>query len=156
MASYLAPQPTTRARDPGDALAGVAFFSRFSEEQRRRALAAARRVQFKAGEVIYRVGEPSHAFYVLTEGSIHFSFAVGGRLAPAQVIGPGDVFGWAALVEPGLPRNGLATAVTDCSALVLDGVDLLAMAESDPSFGYALMRALNKIITGTLWAFVAG
>ena len=30
------------------------------------------------------------------------------------------------------------------------------MAESDHSFGYALMRALNKIITGTLWAFAAG
>lgn len=156
MASHLAPRLAERYRDPGDAFAGVGFFSGFSDEQRRRASAAARLVRFSAGEVIYRVGEPSHAFYVLMEGSIHFSFAVGGRLAPAQVIGPGEVFGWAALVEPGLPRNGSATALSDCTALVLEGVDLLAMAESDHSFGYALMRALNKIITGTLWAFVAG
>jgi toluene monooxygenase system ferredoxin subunit len=148
--------PATTGRDTADMLGGVAFFSGFTAEQRRRMAASARLVKLRAGQQIYRVGEPSHVFYLLVEGSVFFSFAVGQRQAPAQVIGRGDVFGWAALVEAGTPRNGSAAAMTDCTALAFDGAELLAMADADHSFGYALMRALNKIITGTLWAFVAG
>jgi toluene monooxygenase system ferredoxin subunit len=148
--------PATTGRDTAEMLGGVAFFSGFAEGQRRRMAASARLVKLRAGQQIYRVGEPSHVFYLLVEGSVFFSFAVGQRQAPAQVIGRGEVFGWAALVEAGTPRNGSAAAMTDCTALAFDGADLLALADADHSFGYALMRALNKIITGTLWAFVAG
>ena len=148
--------PATAGRDVAGQLAGVAFFSGFTDEQRRRLAAGARQVSFKAGQPIYQVGEPSYVFYVLVEGSVFFSFAVGARQAPAQVIGRGEVFGWAALVEAGTPRNGSAAAMTDCTAFAFDGADLLALADADHSFGYALMRALNKIITGTLWAFVSG
>lgn len=148
--------PASTERDAESLLAGVAFFSGFSDEQRRRIASSCRQVRFRAGQEIYRVGEPSYVFYVLVEGSVFFSFAVGQRQAPAQVIGRGEVFGWAALVEAATPRNGSATAMTDCSALAFDGADLLALADADHSLGYALMRALNKIITGTLWAFVAG
>jgi toluene monooxygenase system ferredoxin subunit len=148
--------PATTGRDTAEMLGGVAFFSGFTAEQRRRMASSARLVKLRAGQQIYRVGEPSHVFYLLVEGSVFFSFAVGQRQAPAQVIGRGEVFGWAALVEAGTPRNGSAAAMTDCTALAFDGAELLAMADADHSFGYALMRALNKIITGTLWAFVAG
>lgn len=148
--------PVSAGRDAQSLLAGVAFFSGFSDEQRRRIASSSRLVKFRAGHEIYRVGEPSYVFYVLVEGSVFFSFAVGQRQAPAQVIGRGEVFGWAALVEAGTPRNGSAAAMTDCTALAFDGADLLALADADHSLGYALMRALNKIITGTLWAFVAG
>jgi CRP-like cAMP-binding protein len=152
----LSAAPATTGRDVTELLGGVAFFSGFTAEQRRRMAASARLVKLRAGQQIYRVGEPSHVFYLLVEGSVFFSFAVGQRQAPAQVIGRGEVFGWAALVEAGTPRNGSAAAMTDCTALAFDGAELLALADADHSFGYALMRALNKIITGTLWAFVAG
>ncbi len=148
--------PAATGHDAESILAGVAFFSRFTQEQRRRIASSARQVKFRAGQQIYQVGEPSYVFYVLVDGSVFFSFAVGQRQAPAQVIGRGEVFGWAALVEAGTPRNGSAAAMTDCTALAFDGGELLAMADADHTLGYALMRALNKIITGTLWAFVAG
>jgi toluene monooxygenase system ferredoxin subunit len=148
--------PASTERDADSLLAGVAFFSRFTDEQRRRIATSARIVKFRAGQQVYQVGEPSYVFYALVDGSVFFSFAVGRRQAPAQVIGRGEVFGWAALVEAGTPRNGSAAAMTDCTALAFDGGELLAMADADHSLGYALMRALNKIITGTLWAFVAG
>lgn len=152
----MVPSATATESDAAELLAGVAFFSGFTPEQRRRMAARSREVRFRAGQAIYQVGEPSYVFYVLLDGSVFFSFAVGQRQAPAQVIGGGEVFGWAALVEAGTPRNGSAKAMTDCKALAFDGADLLAMADADHSLGYALMRALNKIITGTLWAFVAG
>jgi CRP-like cAMP-binding protein len=82
---------------------------------------------------------------------------VGQRQATAgQVIGRGEVFGWAALTEPGLARKGTAVVMAACTALEIDGAAMIAMADADHSFGYALMRAVNKLITGTLTAFVAG
>ncbi len=138
-------------------LAKAAFFSRFSEEQRARIAAIATPVYLPVGKQIYGVGESAHTFYVLLEGSILFSLAVGARQANAgQVIGHGEVFGWGALVESGQKRIANAIAMSSCTALAIDGDALIALADADHGLGYVLMRSLNTIITGTLAAFVAG
>ena len=86
-----------------------------------------------------------------------FSLAVGNRQASAgQIIGHGEVFGWGALVESRQKRIASATATSACKALAIDGGQLIALADADHSLGYALMRSLNAIITGTLTAFAAG
>lgn len=140
-----------------DFLARAGFFSRFTPEQRARVASISKLVQLPVGRQVYQIGDPAYTAYVLVEGTILFSLSVGHRQATAgQVIGHGEVFGWAALVEPGQPRNGTAIAMSACTALAVDGAALTAMAEADHSLGYVLMRAVNKIITGTLTAFVAG
>lgn len=138
-------------------IAKASFFSRFSDEQRARITAIAKPVFLPLGKQVYAVGEPARTFYVLLEGTILFSLAVGNREASAgQIIGNGEVFGWGALVESGQKRIANATATSGCTALAIDGAELIALADADHSLGYALMRALNKIITGTLTAFAAG
>ena len=71
--------PASTDRDAADILGDVAFFSGFSDEQRRRIASNCRQVKFRAGQQIYQVGEPSYVFYVLVDGSVFFSFAVGQR-----------------------------------------------------------------------------
>ena len=71
--------PASTDRDVATLLTGVTFFSGFSDEQRRRMASNCRPVKFRAGQQIYQVGEPSYVFYVLVEGSVFFSFAVGQR-----------------------------------------------------------------------------
>ena len=138
-------------------LARASFFSRFSDAQRARILAIAKPVFLPIGKQVYGVGEPARTFYVLVEGKVLFSLAVGNRQASAgQIIGRGDVFGWGALVESGQKRIATAIATSACTALAIDGDELIALSEADHSLGYVLMRSLNKIITGTLTAFVAG
>jgi toluene monooxygenase system ferredoxin subunit len=138
-------------------LSRVGFFDGFSDEQRARIASVSNLVHFRMGEQVYEIRDPANIFYVLVDGTILFSLAVGQRQATAgQVIGHGEVFGWAALVAPGQPRKGSASAMSACTALAIDGAALVAMADADHSFGYLLMRAVNKIITGTLTAFVAG
>lgn len=138
-------------------LARSSFFSHFSDEQRVRILAIAKPVLFPGGTQVYGVGERARTFYVLLEGNILFSLAVGNRQAIAgQIIGNGEVFGWGALVEKGHRRLANAIATSACTALAIDGDELIALADADHSLGYALMRAVNTIITGTLTAFVAG
>lgn len=138
-------------------LGRVGFFAEFDDRQRARIATASNLVRLEKGQQVYEIGDPANIFYVLVEGTILFSLALGQRQAAAgQVIGHGEVFGWAALVEPGQPRIASATALAACSALAIDGAALVAMADADHSFGYMLMRAVNKIITGTLNSFVAG
>ena len=138
-------------------LARSSFFSRFSDQQRAHILAIAKPVFLPIGKQVYAVGEPARTFYILLEGTILFSLAVGNRQASAgQIIGNGEVFGWGALVESGHKRIANAIATSSCSALAIDGDELVALADADHSLGYALMRSINQIITGTLTAFVAG
>ncbi len=138
-------------------LAQTSFFSRFSNEQRARIISIAKPVSLPIGKQVYGVGEPARTFYVLIDGTILFSLAVGNRQANAgQIIGSGDVFGWGALVETGHKRIASAIATSSCNALAINGDELIALADADHSLGYALMRSINKIITGTLTAFVAG
>jgi CRP-like cAMP-binding protein len=138
-------------------LARSSFFSRFTAEQRARIIAITKPVFLPQGRQVYTVGEPARTFYVLLDGTILFSLAVGNRQASAgQIIGNGEVFGWGALVESGQKRIANAVATSPCTALAIDGDELIALADADHSLGYALMRTLNTIITGTLTAFAAG
>lgn len=138
-------------------LARSVFFSRFTDMQRARIISIAKPAFFPAGRQVYAVGEPAYTFYILLDGTILFSLAVGNRQANAgQIIGNGEVFGWGALVETGQKRIANAIATSPCSALAIDGAELIALADADHSLGYALMRTLNTIITGTLTAFAAG
>lgn len=138
-------------------LARAGFFSRFSPQQRARIAAIAKPIFLPAGKQVYGVGEPARTFYVLLDGTILFSIAVGNRQASAgQIIGHGEVFGWGSLVESGQKRIANAIATSSCTALAIDGAELIALADADHSLGYTLMRSLNTIITGTLTAFAAG
>lgn len=138
-------------------LSRAGFFARFSDAQRARIASIARPVVLPAGKQVYSVGEPANTFYVLIEGTILFSLAVGNRQASAgQIIGHGEVFGWGALIESRQKRIAGATATSQCKALAIDGDQLIALADADHSLGYTLMRSLNTIITGTLTAFAAG
>lgn len=143
--------------DVAELLARSSFFARFTDVQRARVLSIAKVVTLPIGKQVYGVGEPARTFYILLEGTILFSLAVGNRQASAgQIIGNGEVFGWAALVEPGQKRIASAMPTSPCSALAIDGEQLIALADADHSLGYVLMRSLNTLITGTLTAFVAG
>jgi CRP-like cAMP-binding protein len=149
--------PVLAENDIETMLARSSFFSRFSAEQRARIIAIAKRVFLPQGRQVYTVGEPARTFYVLLDGTILFSLAVGNRQASAgQIIGNGEVFGWGALIESGQKRIANAVATSPCTALAIDGDELIALADADHSLGYALMRTLNTIITGTLTAFAAG
>ncbi len=138
-------------------LADVGFFAEFNDAQRAQIAGVSKLVHLPMGQQVYEIGDPANIFYVLVEGTILFSLLVGQRQATAgQVIDRGEVFGWAAVTEPGQPRKGTAVAMSTCRALAIDGASVIAMANADHSFGYILMRAVNKIITGALSAFVAG
>ena len=103
---------------------------------------------FERGDVIFREGDPAQEFYVLIEGSVEIS--IGERGAIDFVIGcPGEVFGWAALVEPCL-RTGTASCSTGTKVLSVPSYAMERVMRKHPEDGLKIMRRLAGILAQRL------
>jgi CRP/FNR family transcriptional regulator, cyclic AMP receptor protein len=68
-----------------------------------------------------------------------------------QTVGPGELLGWSWLVPPHRWHFG-ATAVEPTTAAKLDTLQLRALAEQDPRFGYRLTLTLFEALLQRLQA----
>lgn len=109
-------------------------------------------VVIRAGDYVYREGEPANHFYLIRFGRVALEVAVPGR--PAIVIDTlhaGDLLGWSWLVPP--YRNGFdARAVELARLLRLDAACLRAKMEDDPVLGYALHKRFAPVVAARLAA----
>lgn len=133
------------------------FFSGLSNTQLIRVSSASRIEKFEGGYQIYKIGDSARTFYVLMDGMVRFAIGYGKREASAgDILSPGQVFGWSALVPTSNFRIATASCIGPCSVLVVDGDSLLCLMEQDHTLGYRLMSQLNILITGTLTSFAGG
>jgi CRP-like cAMP-binding protein len=92
---------------------------------------------FRAGEAIFRAGDPATELYCIESGRV--GLHLGDRLI--QTIGPNGIFGVMSLIEKG-PRGDTAIAETDVTlAAVPEKAFLFCVAET-PDFALKVMRAL--------------
>jgi len=109
-------------------------------------------VRFKAGEVIFREGEPANLFYLIRHGTVAVeTFAPNRGAVIIQTLGEGDLLGWSWLIEPYRWRFE-ARAVELTRAVVLDGTCLRGKCEEDHELGYELMRRIAHVIENRLQA----
>ncbi len=109
---------------------------------------ASRRVSFKRGKVIYERGEHASDLYVLIAGRVEHVLGPGAAAANImRVLGPGEVFGWAALLKSQPYRLAKSTALEDCECLVIDGKSLLRILEREPETGNVVMSRFATMIT---------
>ena len=67
--------------------------------------------RFRRGEVIFHIGDPGDALFVIVEGEVKISLpSETGEEAILATLRPGDVFGELALLD-GAPRSASATAI---------------------------------------------
>lgn len=95
---------------------------------------------FKAGQTIFREGEPANSFYIIRQGDVTLVTRAGPRGPLAvQTLHDGDVLGWSWLIPPYQwqfeARANDATRVT-----VFDGACLRGKCEATPRLGYELMK----------------
>jgi len=93
----------------------------------------------KAGEIIFRDGDPGDRLFGVLSGEIELS-SDGQRL---ETIGPGSCFGAAALVEPDHRRYGTATALTDAELLEMNREQFLFAMQELPMFGLEMLHDLE-------------
>jgi CRP/FNR family cyclic AMP-dependent transcriptional regulator len=102
-----------------DSLATIPFFSGLEPAALDRVAAGMRSRRFRRGEVIFHLGDPGDALFILLTGDVKISLPSDtGDEAILATLGPGAVFGELALLD-GAPRSATATAMSPTEAVVL-------------------------------------
>lgn len=102
-----------------DSLATIPFFSGLDPAALDHVAAGMRSRRFRRGEVIFHLGDPGDALFILLTGDVKISLPSDtGDEAILATLGPGAVFGELALLD-GAPRSATATAMSPTEAVVL-------------------------------------
>ena len=96
-------------------------------------------VYFDRGKSILQAGQSGVRMYVVTEGRV--AVKIGERVV--ERLGPGGVFGEAALVDAS-PRLASAYAETDCALLPVARKPFLALVKMSPGFAEKILRSLAE------------
>ncbi|HEX6690998.1 MAG TPA: cyclic nucleotide-binding domain-containing protein [Burkholderiales bacterium] len=105
-------------------------------------------VFFLQGKQIMQAGQTGLRMYAIVEGKV--TVTIGGRVV--ERLGPGGVFGEAALVDQST-RLASAVAETDCSLLAISRQAFMALVKVSPQFADAILASLAermRFLTGRL------
>ena len=104
---------------------------------------------FEEGDNVYQLGDDADDLYFLDTGRIRFSLGVGNRPeASGSLISPGNIFGWAALLQEQPRRVATASCLEDSTLYVIPGEKILDLFDDEKAAGYLVMRRLATIIAG--------
>jgi CRP-like cAMP-binding protein len=127
-----------------EALRSSSLFRRLGPEDRQRVSAAANIRTFARGEIVFREGEPSDAFYTVVAGRVKvFKILPSGKEVILEIFGPGDPFGAVAAYE-GRPFPASAHALEDTSCLILPRSAFFALLEQHPSLVRGLLSGMTQ------------
>ncbi len=100
--------------------------------------------RFKAGEAIFREGEPAREAFLLQEGRVRILKRVRLVERSLHVVRPGDLFGESALVDDGGVRTSTAVALVDGVVLVLDKNTFRSLIEHYAAIGIRIFEQLVR------------
>ncbi len=100
------------------------------------------RREYRAGEVVFRQGEPGVGMYVVQHGLVEIIYEPSGEVLAE--LRDGDFFGEIALLNE-TPRSATAKTTTASTLWGLFQPDLLDLLERDPRLGVKLMVPLAQI-----------
>src|SRR5436190_8971699 len=98
-------------------------------------------IEFSAGTVVFRPGDPGDWAYLIREGSIDLLRVAGAGETRMARLGPGEVVGEMSLIEE-RPRALLARAASAVKAAALTREDFEQMLLTDPATFRVYLKAL--------------
>jgi CRP-like cAMP-binding protein len=106
------------------------------------------RLTFEPGQVLFNVGEPADAAYMLLDGNVELSRPtptgnlVVGALGPSEIVGEIAIFA-------NLPRTATVTATTRVDALRIAKEQLISIVRANPDAALELIRTLVLRLAST-------
>jgi CRP-like cAMP-binding protein len=123
----------------------------FEPQHLERLAALAREIRFTRDQIIFHEGEQHGVFYLIVDGSVALEIVAAGRSVMLQTLHSGDAMGWSSLIDnTGNGAHFEARALSPVRALGFDGATLRESCESDPAFGYLMMKSLLGLLTERL------
>jgi CRP/FNR family transcriptional regulator, cyclic AMP receptor protein len=133
-------------------ISGHPFLQGLNPHQMRIMRDCAMFIRFKAGELIFREGDPANRFYLIFRGKVAVESHVRDAGAMTiQTIGENEVLGWSWLFPPYYWHFG-ARAAADTEAVFFYGTPLREQCEADHDLGFALMKRLSEVMMARLQA----
>ena len=130
------------ARPLAETLAGVPFFSGLDAESLESVGRGMRARRFRRGEVIFHLGDPGDALFIVMTGAIKIMLpSDAGEEAILATLRAGDVFGELAVLD-GAPRSATATALEPTETLMLPRAQFRELLDTEPAIRDALLASL--------------
>jgi CRP/FNR family cyclic AMP-dependent transcriptional regulator len=95
--------------------------------------------EFKAGEIIFKQGDPASEFFVIQSGKV--DIRLGNR--SLGTLSDHDIFGEMALIDAA-PRSATAIAATDVKLVPVGEKQFLFLVSRTPYFALNIMRVLAR------------
>jgi CRP/FNR family transcriptional regulator, cyclic AMP receptor protein len=146
---------TARQRSPEtmtNRLARHPFLRGLPDDYLGRLAGFARVEQFPAGTYLLRERHPASCFYLLEEGRVALEIhgAQRGQIV-IETIEAGECLGWSWLFAP-YRWHFSGRAIDSVRSMVLDGVQIRSLCETDHSFGYEMMKRTAGVMMQRLQA----
>jgi CRP/FNR family cyclic AMP-dependent transcriptional regulator len=127
-----------------DALAAVPLFASLDASGLDSLARAVRSRHFRRGEVIFHLGDPGDALFVVSRGAVKITLpSQAGDEAIIATLQPGDFFGELALLD-GAARSATATALEPTETFVLGRDRFRELIATEPAIRDALLAALAR------------
>ena len=108
-------------------------------------------VAFEDNEVVLVDGARSTSFFLLLTGSVVVELGTPQYVMQVQVLGPGNVFGWSALLDD--QDTLFRVRARECTtALQIDGATLKAHCKADPAMGAEFLHRILHVVAGRVKA----
>ena len=134
-----------------DTLKNCSLFGGVSDEDLDRLAPTFRQMTAPKGDVILKEGEHAHSLYLIEEGRVGLQMTLerpdGSSTGPTTVasLGPGEAFGWLALIE--LHLNTLSATVIEPTRLLhVEGSLVKEMFGLNNTMGYQVMQNLARLL----------
>lgn len=95
--------------------------------------------EYKAGDIIFREGDPATELFIVKSGTVEIRS--GNRLL--GTLPERSIFGEMALIDPG-PRSATAVAATDAAVVPVGEKQFLFLVSRTPYFALNVMRILVR------------
>ena len=108
------------------------------------------RRQFRAGQVIFRKGDPANRFYLIERGKVALESSAGDQAIRIEEVESGDLLGWSWIFPPFVWHFD-ARAIEPTTAIFLYGI-LREYCDADPALGYVLFKRMSEVMMRRLQA----
>jgi CRP-like cAMP-binding protein len=128
----------------------AAIFDALSDADRQSLLVCVRSRAYRAGEPVFREGDPAGFMVIVTEGTFAASVrGAGGQAREIGRMGPGEILGPMASADPA-PRECTVTTLSEGAGLELGADELEILRRNAPSAARALITAALRSAAGRL------
>ena len=127
-------------------LSGVPAFGRLPDEALQELAALLTEERYPAGAAVVAEGEEGDRLYLISAGHAEVSAAGSKGPVPLATLGPGEMFGEIALLEPGGKRQATVTATTNLLILSLSAPAFHRVLDAYPEARTAFSEAAEEML----------